>query len=74
MIFQYIAKMSFLMFLCFIILGVEAGYKQLIDLHHEQKSSIELGLKSIVTNTFKDQINLEYKDKNNRTESKSIFV
>lgn len=62
--------MSFLIFLCFIILGVEAGNKELIDLHYKQKSSIELGLKSIVTNTFKDQINLKYEDKNNRTESK----
>jgi len=40
MIFQYIAKMSFLIFLCFIILSVEAGNKQLIDLHHEQNQAL----------------------------------
>ncbi|KAE9538548.1 hypothetical protein AGLY_005647 [Aphis glycines] len=48
MIFQDIAKMSFLIFLCFMILGVEAGSKELIDLHREEKSNIELGLKRII--------------------------
>ncbi|KAE9522005.1 hypothetical protein AGLY_017595 [Aphis glycines] len=74
MIFQYIAKMSFLIFLCFIILGVEAGNKELIDLHHEEKSNIELGMKSIVNNTFKEETNLVYKVKNNRTERKTKFI
>ncbi|CAH1738892.1 unnamed protein product [Aphis gossypii] len=74
MVFQYIARMSFLIFLCFIILGVEAGNKELIDLHREEKSNIELGLKSIVNNIFKEETNLEYKVKNNRTERKTQFI
>ncbi|XP_050058521.1 maltase 2-like [Aphis gossypii] len=74
MIFQDIAKMSFLIFLCFMILGVEAGNKELIDLHREEKSNIELELKSIVNNTFKEETNLEYKDKNNRTKRKTKFI
>ncbi|KAE9538656.1 hypothetical protein AGLY_005755 [Aphis glycines] len=53
---------------------IMAGNKELIDLHHEEKSNIELGLKSIVNNTFKEETNLVYKVKNNRTERKTKFI
>jgi len=61
--------MLYLIFLCFIILGVEARSKELIDLRNDEKSSIELELNSIFINTFKDQINLEHEDKKKRVES-----
>ncbi|XP_026814535.1 maltase A3-like isoform X1 [Rhopalosiphum maidis] len=61
--------MLFLIFLCFIILGVEARNKELIDLWNEEKSSIQLELNSSFTNIFKDQTNLEHEDKNKRVES-----
>jgi len=66
--------MLYLILLCFIILGVEARNKELIDLWNDEKSNIELESNNIFSNIFKDQTNLEHEDKNKRVESKSSFM
>jgi len=55
----------------FVALGVEAGNKKIIDLHHKEKSSFEVnGLNGIFTSAFKDQYNLEHEDREDKIESK----
>ncbi|XP_001944807.3 maltase A3-like [Acyrthosiphon pisum] len=49
--------MSFVIFLCCIILGVKAGINEIVDLHHEEISSIESN--KIFSRTFNFLQNLE---------------
>jgi len=70
MIIKFIATMLFFIFACFIILGVEAGNRDIINFNNEHKYSNALKSNNIFTSAFKDQHNLAYEDTDDKIQCK----
>lgn len=61
--------MSLFIFICFIVLGVEAGNEEIFKLQHVEKYSNAIGSNKILTDPFKEQHNMENEDIDNKVES-----